>query len=813
MLYPYLSTALRHLRRQKGYALLTIAGLAVGLAACLLVFQFVAREKSFDAFNTNAGHLFRVTETLARGGEAPETTAGSGYALADLVAEALPEAAGVARVHPVPSAVVSVPDRPEAAFKETGVLFVDPSFLALFTFPLVAGDAAALGMPGTVLISATSAQRYFGTADAVGQTLDVSAFSHRDLRRVAGVFADVPATSHLQFSVLLPMVDILTDPMYTGAEAGWSWNNFYTYVQLRDGADVGAAQQKASAAFVRHEGESLAETNQTASLGLQPLRDVHLDDRVQAWQTVVGSRSAVQFLTLVGLVTLLIALVNYVNLATARAAGRAREVGVRKAIGAGRGQLVAQFLAESAITNGIALVLALLLAWACQPLLARLAGVDLSASFGTSPGFWLAFGAAFVGGTLLAGLYPAAVLSSFRPSEALKGALATHGGHAGLRRGLVVFQFAASVVLVSGMFVVYGQLQHVRALDLGLDADQVVTVPGPTVRPDGADRVAAVQGFKERLASVPGVVRVASSYTTPGTFYNQTTTSARRTGADESSAVDAAMTPVDADFVDVYGLAVVAGHGFTDDMARLGDDAPAPVLASETAVRAFGFASNREALDQSVDIGGPNQRIVGVFRDVRWESAHQPLPNAFLSYAPAGHVFSVKVRPEALPKTLAAIEAAYTDLFPGNPFTYDFADATYAEQYAGDRRVATLFAVFAGLAIVIACLGLFGLAAFMAEQRRKEVGVRKVLGASVAGLAVLLSRDFVRLVLVGAAVATPVAWWAMRRWLDGFADHIELGPLPFVAAAGLAAAIAIATVGVHTVRAATADPVRALRSE
>ena len=813
MLKTYVSLALRHLIRRKGTALLNIAGLAVGLAACLLVFQYVAHERSFDAFHANADHLFRITETLSRGGDAPETSAGSGYALADLIAEALPEAASVARVHPVPNAIVSVPDRPAAAFEETGVLFVDPSFLSLFTFPLVAGDAAALGEPGTILISASAAKRYFGTADAVGQTLDVSAFSHRDLRRVAGVFADVPATSHLRFSVLMPMVDLLTDPMYADAGAGWNWNNFYTYVQLRDGADVGAAQQKASAAFLRHEGASLAESNLTATLGLQPLGDVHLDDRVQAWQTVVGSRSAVQFLTLVGLVTLLIALVNYVNLATARAAGRAREVGVRKAIGAGRGQLVVQFLAESALTNGIALVLALGLAWTLQPLLARLAGVDLSATLGTSAGFWLAFGATFVGGTLLAGLYPAAVLSSFRPAEALKGATAAPGGHAGLRRGLVVFQFAASVVLVSGMFVVYGQIQHVRTLDLGLDADQVVTVPGPRVRPDGADRAADVQAFKERLASVPGVVGVASSYTAPGTFYNQTTTSARRTGADESSALDAAMTPVDADFVGVYGLEIVAGHGFTDDMARLGDDAPTPVLASETAVRAFGFMSNREALDQSVDIGGPNQRIVGVFRDVRWESAHQPLPNAFLSYAPAGHVFSVKVRPEALPKTLAAVEAAYTDLFPGNPFTYEFADAQYAEQYAGDRRFATLFAVFAGLAVFIACLGLFGLAAFMAEQRRKEVGVRKVLGASVAGLAVLLSRDFVRLVLVGAAVATPVAWWAMRRWLDGFADHIALGPLPFAAAAALAVGIAALTVGLHTVRAATADPVRALRSE
>ena len=809
MLVLYLTTALRHLRRQPGYAALTIAGLAIGLAACGLVFQVVAHEQSFDAFNANADHIFRVVETSTHAGESPEQMAGSGFALAPTLAEALPEAAAVARVHPLPTATVSVPERPEAAFEEAGVLFADPSLLSMFSFPLLAGSAAALGEPGTVMVSASAAARYFGTTDAVGETLDVSAFGHRDLRRVAGVFADVPAASHLQFSVLLPLADLLTDPMYAGGGQGWNWGNFVTYVQLTPGADAAAAQRKATAAFLGQTGARLAESGQTATLAFQPLRDVHLDDRTRAPGTTAGSRTAVQFLTLVGLVTLLIALVNYVNLATARAAGRAREVGVRKAIGAGRGQLVAQFLAEAALANGVALVLALGLAWAGQPLLARLAGVDLSASFGTTWAFWGAVAVAVAGGTLVAGLYPAAVLSGFRPAAALKGRASS--GHAGLRRGLVVFQFAASVVLVAGMFVVSGQLRHVQALALGLDAEQVLTVPGPRVRPEGADRVADVQAFKERLARVPGVVRVASSYTTPGTTYNQTG-SARRAEADEAAGVEASLTPVDADFAAVYGITVVAGQGFTDDMARLPDDARQPILASEAAVRALGFASNAAALDHDVEVSGP-QRIIGVYRDVRWESAHTPVPNAFLSYAPAGHVFSVKVRPEALPATLRAVEAAYADLFPGNPYRTAFADADYAAQYAGDRRVATLFAVFAGLAITIACLGLFGLAAFMAEQRKKEVGVRKVLGASVAGLALLLSRDFVRLVLIGAAVATPVAWWAMRRWLDGFAEQVALGPLPFVSAAAVAVAIALATVSVHTVRAATADPIRALRSE
>ena len=812
MLTSYLVIALRSLRRHPGTTAINVVGLAIGLACALLIFQYVTYERSFDAFHADADRIYRLTYTGARSGEDPETIADVAYAFGPELAADLPGVDGVVRLHSAIGTVVSDPERPERAFEETEVYWADPSFLSAFSFPLVRGDASrALAEPGTILLSEMAARKLFGAADPVGRALTVTAWRQTRTARVSGVFADVPATSHLQVEMLMPMADILANPMYAEDAAGWSWFNFITYVRLAPGADAGAVSAQMTQGLLRHEGDDLRAAGTVASLALQPLRDVHLDDGVvtrSAGAIVSGSRQSVRVLSLIGLITLLIALVNYVNLATARAANRSREVGVRKAIGAQRGQLVTQFLAESALVNAVAFALAVVLAVLFQPVVGRLAQADLSA-VAWSPGFWAAAAGAFVGSTLLAGLYPAVVLSSFRPVAALRGGV-SGGGHAGLRRGLVVVQFVATVVLVVGMLVMHSQLRYVRGLDLGLDLEQVVTVPAPSVRPDGTERAADTQAFKDRLATIAAVQQVATSHSVPGQGYAMGTSTVRREGADEASTVDGDMTEVDAGFTSLYGVEIVAGDAFPDRAPGPGEDL---LLASETAVRSLGFASPEAAVGENVIVGGPSRRVVGVFRDVRWTSAHVARENAFLRLTDAGTQVSIRVRADALPQTLDAIEAAYTDLFPGNPFRYQFADAQYAQLYAADQRSASLFAVFAGLAVVIACLGLFGLAAFTTQQRTQEVGVRKVLGASVGGLLVLLSKDTLRLVGLAAVVAAPLAWWAMSRWLEAFADRIALGPLPFLAAAALVLAIALATVSLHTVRAATADPVRALRSE
>lgn len=822
MLRNYLTVALRHLRRQRGYTAINVVGLAVGLACCLVIFQYVAFETSFDRFHASERDLFRVTSAMARPGEAVEGVgAFTGHALAPALAEAVPEIVRVARLHPeYDAAVVSSPAHPDRVFEEEEVFYVDPSFLEMFTFPLLSGEASALARPDAALVSETLARTYFGEADPVGQTLDVAGQVEGSYR-VAGVFRDVPDASHLQFELLLPMAALLQGEGYREPESGWGWNNFATYVQLRPGADRAAAERKMSAVHQANLLEAWREEGLVSHLGVQAVRDIHLNADVTGPEgrggVVMGSRRTVAFFTLIGLVTLLIALVNYVNLATARALDRAREVGVRKAIGAERSQLVVQFLAESALTIGAAAVLAVGLAAALTPLVNGLAGTHLTGAAWLRPAFWGAFVVTLGAATLLAGLYPAVVLSSFHPATALKGAAGSSARGLGLRRGLVVFQFAASVVLIAGTAVVYDQLRYMREMDLGLTLEQVLTVDSPRVLPDGMDDDAALARFTTfvgELRRIPSVRQAATSASLPGQGFNWNGASVRRAEADPTTAIRGVATYIDTSFASLYGIELVASDG-PEAFTPLPDSTERPwaLIANETAVRSLGFDSPEAALGQAIDFGGNDARIVGVARDVRWSSVHEPQESIFFGRTQGGNRISLRVSTADLPGTVAAVQAAYDRFFPGNVFTYAFADETFDRQYRNDERFATLFALFAGLAIAIACLGLFGLASFTAQQRTKEIGVRKVLGASEKSIVALLSKDFARLIVVAVVVASPVAYLLMRRWLEGFAEHVALGPGVFLAAGSLAVVLALVAVASQALRAASTDPVNALRYE
>ncbi|HEX8385764.1 MAG TPA: ABC transporter permease [Rubricoccaceae bacterium] len=827
MFRNYFKVALRNLRRQRGYAALNVAGLALGLACCLVIFQYVALERGFDRFHEHAPDLYRVTTSMARAGEDPEAREGpeagafTPHALGPALAEGVPELLHVARVHPeYDAAIVSSPALRDRVFEEERVFYVDPAFLEMFTFPLLSGDAAALGRPGDALVSETMARKYFGAADPVGQTLDVAGQVERSYR-VAGVFRDVPANSHLQFDLLLPTAALLQQDQYTDPESGWSSNNFATYVQLRPGADRGEAERKMTAVLMANLPEGWREEGWTARVGAQPLADIHLNAAITGPEgpggIVMGDRRTVYFFTVIGLVTLLIALVNYVNLATARALDRAREVGVRKAVGAERKQLVAQFLAESALTVLAAAVLAVAIAAALVPLVNRLTDSALTGASWASPGFWAAFLGTLVLGTLLAGLYPAFVLSSFNPATALKGTAGASAGGLGLRRGLVVLQFVASIVLIGGTVVVSDQLRYMREMDLGLDLEQVLTVDSPRVLPEGTDAEAAAEAaantFAEELRRLPAVRGAATSSSLPGQGFNWNGASVRKAEDDPTTAIRGVLTWVDTSFVALYGLELAAGDLEAFLLPPDSTEWAWTLLASETAVRALGFASPGEAVGRAVDFGDNDAVIVGVVRDFNWSSAHEERPNVFFARSPGGEHVSLRVGTDDLPGTIAAVEATYARLFPGNVFTYAFADDAFDEQYRNDERFATLFTLFAGLVVAIACLGLFGLAAFAAQQRRKEIGVRKVLGASVGGLVALLSRDFLVLVALAVVIASPLVYVGMGRWLEGFAYHVEIGPGVFVVAGALALAIALATVASQAFRAASSDPVKALRSE
>ena len=584
----------------------------------------------------------------------------------------------------------------------------------------------------------------------------------------------------------------------------------HTYFEMEPNADREVAETQLTETYAHYRQEGFARTQTQATAYLQPLTEIHLNEEIGAPATVKGSRRTVYFLTVIGLVTLVIALVNYVNLATARAMDRAREVGVRKVVGAQKKQLVGQFLIESALMNGLALGLAVGLSLVLLPVVNQVAGVEISRALWLDGRFWAVFLGVFGGGVLLSGLYPAFVLSSFRPVAVLKGKVGGAASQVSLRKVLVVVQFAASIALLAGTLVVYAQLSHMRSLDTGFDLEQVLVVEGPKVRSEGGDRSAEMATLKNELQSIPAVREAGLSWKTPGRGFSWYTRLYRVT-ADPSTSQRVASTKIDADFATVYGLELAAGEGFREGQA-MPDSSIVEVLVNEALIRALGFSSNEAAINEQIT-NGTDFVIRGVFESFQWSSAHHEVEAVMFQYDNReGHV-SMKVNTTDLPQTIATVESVYKALFPDNPFNYYFADAAFDQQYKADRRFATLFGAFAGIAVLIACLGLFGLASFTATQRTKEIGVRKVLGASVASLVALLAKDFVILIGIAFLIATPVAYFYMKDWLADFAYRIELGPGVFLLVGILVLVIALLTVSYQTIRAARANPVMSLRYE
>ena len=810
MFKNYFKTTLRSLARKKGYSFINIAGLTVGLACCLVIFQYVAFEYSFDRFHENEADIYRVLLSTPLESEPHEFLgAWSGFAVAPAMKDDVPEIVHATRVHPEYSAAtVANPSRPDLVFEEEDALYVDPSFLEIFSFPLKSGSGSL--RPGTMLISERSAEKYFGDANPIGQVLEVSGAIQRSYE-ITGVLKNVPANSHLEFEFLMPMEDLVREGYANEPEQGYSWNNFATYVQLRSGADADAAAQRMSQSYATRRAEMLRQQGRKAQIAIQPLREIHLNAEISGPAAVTGNYRTVYFFMVIGLVTLLIALVNYVNLATARALDRAREVGVRKVVGAQRKQLIVQFLCESALTNLFAAVLAVLLAMLLTPLVNNIAETRLTFDLWLNPVFWIAFFVTFTACTVLAGLYPAFVLSSFRPVSVLKGKTGSFARELWMRRGLVVLQFAASVVLIGGTAVVYDQLTYMRRMDLGLEIEQVLAVDGPRVFPEGTNPATGMATFVQELRRIPAVRQVATSTSIPGRGFNWNGASVRKAEDDPSSTIRGVATYIDTSFASLYGLELLAGRDFSEMAAPDTAGGLFPVIANETAVRTLGFESPADAVDHSLDFGGFPSRIVGVYKDFNWTSAHQERQNIFFGRFDSGRQVSLRLATDDLANAIPAIEATYERLFPGNVFRYNFVDEIFNEQYQNEERFATLFTLFAGLAIAIACLGLFGLASFTAQQRTHEIGVRKVLGASVPGLVSLLARDFLKLVVVAVVIASPVVYLLMKKWLEGFAYHVEISPALFLFVGLISVFIALVTVAYQSIRAATADPTRSLR--
>ena len=783
MLRNHVTLALRTLRKHAGYTLINVLGLAVGLAACLLIGLWMQDELSYDRFHANGDRTYRVLREF----DLPEllatiaTTPPSLAPTLEADVAAVEQAVRVSEAAPIVESAVG-------QFVEPGFLRADAGFFELLSFPLVRGEAR-LDEPGTLVLT-----KYFPDADPIDQTLHVGGEPHA----VTGVLAPIPQASHLQFDFVAALVD---------PGPNWGLNNFSTYVLLREGYAPHDVLAEVAAVVRTHTGPQNASDRAVIEGGdafiphLQPVGGIHLGLGVPVEIESVGNVQHVYLFGMLALFILLLAGINFVNLTTARSAERAKEVGMRKTVGASRGQLAQQFLLESVVVSALAAAGAVVLCWAGLPVLNALAGKALGMGALARPTVVLAVAGLTLLVGLIAGSYPALVLSRFQPASVLKGRFAHGRQGTALRQGLVVFQFALSIALLSGTAVVFSQLQFMRSQGLGFDQQNVLLIEEAHTL--GERR----RAFEDEVAALPGVEGVTSGFSMPGTFFINSMWSPLQPDAEPHN-LDYSF--VDADYPDLLGVEFAAGRSFSEAFAT---DSFAVVL-NEAAARDFGW-SLEEALGKQIWRGEGDWQytVIGVAEDFHYRSLHAEVhPLALFGPLRTPRYVAVRLAPDRVPTTLARLGTAW-DRFSDLPFTYSFLADNLAAQYRSEEQLARMFGIFAGLAVLLGCLGLFGLAALTAQQRTKEVGVRKVLGASVASLVGLLSRDFVRLVVVAFVLAGPLAGLAMRRWLDGFAYHADLTAWPFVMAGLVALLVALTTVSVHAVRAATADPVASLRHE
>ncbi len=811
MLTNYFKIAFRNLWRQRGYAALNIIGLAVGMACCLLMILYVQHELSFDRFHASADRIYRLNLS-AKMGEMDEVGGQTPPPLGERLRRDFPEVERATRIFPLRSTLVRYENN---VFNEPNVLATDEHFLQMFSFKLLEGSSnLALKDPKTAVITKSTAEKYFGTASAIGKTLLLG--NEKREFKVIGVVENPPSNSHFTFGILTSLSSyyVVTNVF----DWSWVWCQLVTYVQLREGASATALEAKfpqmvekyAPAAFDRI-GQSFAEIKKQGGhwdFSLLPLTAIHLHSgKVENPIGETGSIVYVYMFSAVAVLIIVLACINFMNLATARAARRSKEVGIRKSLGVSRKYLVAQFLAESLLASVLAAAVAVCLIELFLQPFNTLSGKALRLDFMGNPLLTVSILALTVIVGFAAGLYPALYLSSVKPVDVLAGKLRLGVRSAGLRNALVVFQFAASVMLIASTILVYSQMDFVRTMNLGFDRENVIVV-------DNANRLGQkAESFKQSLLSQSSIAKVSYSTMIPGRgsfddFYKP----------EAAPLKDLTLSSylADEDFVPTLGMKIIKGSNFSKENLA---DCQSGVLLNEAAAKKIGWS---DPIGQYITYPGGNNskfKVIGILKDFNTQSLHTAIA-PFAVFHEASKTYSirsscavVRVRAGQARAAVEILGRQWKQFTGDSALDYSFLDEDFDRQYRSEQRLGQVLGVFTVIAIVIACLGLFGLAAYIAEQRTKEIGIRKVLGASVGNIIGLLSKDFLKLVAVAIVVAVPLAWYAMNRWLQDFAYRVNITAWMFLLAGGLALVIAFATVAGQAWRAARANPANALRSE
>ncbi len=799
MFKNHMLIAWRNIKKSKAYSALNILGLAAGMAVFVLIMLYVRNELSYDRYHTNADNIYRVIqEQPGNDYEGSDRFAVTPAPLARAMESDFPEVRAAARVDFMTNVLLDVGDK---TFLEDEVHWADPETFEVFSFPLVRGDrTTALRDPFSTLVSERTARRFFGGDDPVGRTIRFRVQDKPFDFRVTGVFRDLPANSHFVMDVVAPfatLASVTPDNDFTQ----WDSSSYFTYALLRDGADPKAVEGKFPAFLdkYRRDDGGLHHGRKTRYI-LQPLTAIHLSPRINFDFAGSGDPRFVLLLATIAVLVLIIACVNYMNLATARSLKRAKEVGLRKVIGAAKGQLVRQFLGDSILLTVLALFLAigavLLVLPAFRSFVERQISFNPLRDAALMPALLLL--ALAVG--VAAGSYPAFFVSAFRPAATLKGTGTSRAKGRRLRNGLIVFQFAASIALIICTIGVRSQLRYIQNKDLGFDREQIVAL-----RPRGAVRK-DIQAFRTELLKDPAVLAVSASACLPNSV--DSNTNANWPGRPPGVRIPIYYMSADYDYLPLFGLKLADGRNFSREFVS---DAKAAYLINESAQKALGW---KDPVGR--DFGGKDAvgKIVGVLKDFHQHSLHLPIMPLYISLRPDyGRYLSIKIRGGDIPGTLDFIKRTWRRLEPDYPFEYRFFDDMFNETYKAEQRMGTMFSLFAGLAVLIACLGLVGLASFTAERKTKEIGIRKVLGASSSGVIVLLSREFMKWVVVANLIAWPVGYFVMRGWLRNFAYRTSLTAPMFLGAAFAAFAIAAAVISLQTYRAATANPADSIRYE
>jgi putative ABC transport system permease protein len=807
MLKNYLFTAFREIRNNKIFSIIHIFGLSMGIAAFVLILQYAFYELSYENFYGNADHIYRVRQDRYNNGKLSTTWGAGCAAVGQALKKEFPEVLSFARLVNI-SGIINVD---ENNFREDRMYAANSAFLTMFPVRLISGtDSTALDEPGTAVINESVAFKYFGGLNALGKTFQLD---KQATFRITGIFKDIPENTHLKFNVLLSWPTIVK---WRGpeVETAWQWDGFFTYIRLQNGTDVVAFEKKMNDFTDKQTGDQNAQRNSFSKFILQPLKSIHLNSNLMWEAEVNGNAQTVYFLIVIAFIILIIAWINYINLSTVKAIFRSREVAIRKISGAFRIQLVRQFLTESFAITFIASLVALIIVMVSMPYLRTITGRAMSLN---NSAFWLIFLIVMLAGPVLSGLYPALVISSFKPMSVFRGKLNGGAGGSFIRKALVVFQFAASIALISGTLTVYKQMNYMRSQDLGVNINQTLIIKGPGV----ADSTysSKLTEFKAELLKYPVIKSITASTSIPGSKVQWNAGGIKRVADDDTKSNQYRVIGIDYDFADAYNLSLVTGRNFSKEFKT--DEAS--VLFNEAAIKLMNFETPETAIGQEIFFWGNNYKIIGVLKNFHQQSPKENYDALIFRLVPGTRAYySIKLSYPGKPgtdsfktnmSTIKTIKDNWEHFFPGNPFDYFFLSDYYDNQYRAEKQFRTIFGLFALLAIIIACLGLFGLSWFIIVQRTKEIGLRKVTGATAADILLLISKEFFKLVLLGIIIAAPFAYFFSVNWLEKFPFRTGFSWLLFIASGLAIIMISALTLSYNTIRIAGTNPAESLKYE